>query len=622
MAQPPIGRDTNRVKVLLILLLVGILAAVWFLVRPYLQHSAGGSFFNNPAGNDSGVGAINRNNTRPDVRPPSNGTKTNIPANHSPDEPVDPPPSSAVDVSVDFRIKLPEIRGAVGWKPITSSSGGQALVVGALVRSGLGEIQAAPIERDGFVTYSDMLKLHVTDATLAIAVLQVLEPVDANNKIVPGFASFFSAHAVLQRDALTPSLRIVLEQNAPTRNFTLLFDSDAKGAAFGFMLANINEPVWLPRAEALKHEANLWPSEIAKAFRFSIEEREYTGFNKVSVRGIVGPDGAVQFTNLPAGFALPSVLKLRKDGREGGRLEACFLSNHAGELVENNYQNQTAVLPRNNETIAYLRTADDFLPQIKLSGPLASLPADWPRLKVKCRLPSGRTDQLEGSDIATAYFDPDKGRWFWSAGEGLDIQRHSGTRVYYTVEEIGTARVIVEGLVAPQPEIEISVGPPPKPWTITATLIDAGGSQLALPIRFYVGFGNCRNWFQGTAATTNEGIWQISGIEGPLSQIAFDEDSSVSAVADVSLLEKMLKTLCKQHDGSEVSLMVLIELDEEQSRPASCNFVSRSIQLTSYFSLMVHEFGKQPATLLAFLTDHKIGDSYATAIKNLLRDDR
>jgi hypothetical protein len=624
MDEPQLGSETKRIRVLVILLLAVFLAAAWFLVWPYLQHSAGGSSSNNYAGSNSGVKSNNRENTHSDAGPPSNdacaGLKTNTPANKPPDVPVDPPP--AVDVTVDFRIRLPEIQGAVGWKPITSSSGGQALIVGGIVRSGLGEIQNTPIERDGFVTYSDMLTLRVTDAVLAIAVLQVLEPVDINNKIVPGFISFYAAHTVLQRSGLVPLQRIVLEQNAPTRNFTLLFDSEAKGAAFGFMLANVNEPSWLSRSEALKHEPNLWPSEVAKEFRFSLEEREYTGFNKASVRGIVGLDCTVRVTNLPAGFAVPSVLKLRKDSRVGGGLETCFLSNHAGELVENNYQNQTAVLPRNDETIAYLRTADDFLPQIKLSGPLASSPANWRRLRVKCRLPSGRAEQPAGTDVATAFFDPDKGRWFWSVSAHIDIQAYSGATVFYTVEEIGTALVVVEGLVAPQPEIEISVGPPQEPWTITATLVDAGASQLPLPIRFYFGFGNCRNYFQGAAATTSDGIWQISGIEGPLSQVAFNEDSSVSADVDVSLLEDMLKTLCKQQDGSKVSLQVIVELDNDRSSPASCNFVSRSIQLTSYFTLMVNEFGKEPATLLAFLADHKIGDSYAIAIKNLLRDDQ
>ena len=528
---------------------------------------------------------------------------------------------ASIEVYVDFRIKLPDCPKAVGWKAITSQSYGQVRAIGAEVLSGLPVGMKAPTVSDGYATYGGMLKLKVTQDTLAITVLHALQPVDAEDRELPGYISFFASHAIIQRASINPSRRIVLEHTAPERNVVLLFDSAAAGAAFELVPVNINEPAWLPRTTALKLESRLWPSEAGQEFRFFIEDEEFTANNVARACGIVGIDGTVKIGGLPVGFGLPSRIGLRRTATTESMGER-FLSAHSGLSVENRYRNQHVVLPRESETVAYTRTADDFLPQIQLVGSMVSSKTDWPRFNVSCQLWSADAEQSGGTEVATAYYSPDKDLWSWTINAGIDLPRYAGEQVLFVVEQLGTARELVRGLIAPKPVVTISINQPKKPWTIRASLIDEAGAQWPLPVSFALCLGSGRNVFQGVSSTSSGGIWQVSEIEGPLSPGLFAEGGYVRASVDVQLLCTILKDLCARTFGNTAKLDVSLDVDDDREVPVACDFASRQIELTTYLKLTVTLNNQEPVSLAAFLKDRKLEADYLEAIKNLLRGDR
>lgn len=547
--------------------------------------------------------------------PKTDGTKQdkhsgNSPANRPPDSREAPPPESG-DIRVDLRISPPTASGAVGWSEAFYSN---LIIAGGAVRSNFIDRSLPPPYMSGsdFI-YPDVLYIRAGGAKLCLALMGLLHPVDRDGNEIAGSLTYFAGHVVIEGEALASTRRITLEANAPSRDVKLLFPAEAAGRFFFVELIHINQYTWKKRPEALTFEPAMWPSEIAPEFR-EVKRRgdEYTRFsNYPRAQGIIGRDSQVELRKVPYGFGLPATVLLQDALDPDGFSDSCIMSGGDGTRVPNMHGERWVTIPRDGATISYLRAADDLLPQIRLTGPLVASTEDWPKYHVQCRVFSDQGDPY-GFPIAQASYSANLGKWQWLIEPALDISTYLGGSVRYTLEEVGTARVSVDGLLSPTPEISLEVKRPERPWIIRAVVwID--GEQMQIPLKYTYGFG--ARQFTGKALTDESGNFILSGLEGPISIRELEESSFFSLEFDEDTIATLLVKLCSPGSEATASRRQISASPLREIRPQK-DFTSRRIEDTFRFTTSLTWEG-QAYRLIEFIRKKNIYKEFNEEVKKI-----
>ncbi|MCC6148622.1 MAG: hypothetical protein IT461_00100 [Planctomycetes bacterium] len=518
-------------------------------------------------------------------------------------------PDGPRDIPVDVKISLAEIPGATGFTVLSSSQ-----FVSGLEFRHVNRPTSTNAVEDGFVLCRSVLDVRTKDEPVAIALILLLSPLAEDGSAIAGSVLCFGAHKVLSRSDLAQTERIVLEQTAPCRDVAILFRTEDAGARCSLFLENINGGSWLSRADALALEPGMWPSEAGQEFRRVKGGREFTEPNGLTMpaHATIGRDSILRIRNLPLGFALPLSLEV-SGALPGVPRETLFFTNGGATVVEARWTQRRTFLPKNNQTLVYTRAASEFFPQISLTGPLAKTAADWLKYRVQCCIPERGDETRDGAQVAQAKYLPSMGKWSWSLTGTPDIERLAGSRVYYTLEEVGTARAVVEGRLSPSPAITISVDKPTDPWTLKVTVVDSDAAKLPWPIAVGCSFGAARYGFGVCGWSGEDGEWQFQGFGGAHSERELNEHSSLAVGIDLEVLKKTLGVIYEEKFGRKVVLDVVVHPDDDANDRFTGDFSGKTMTLTWTFRVTVTEVNGSPLPLVGFLNKHGLTNSYRAA---------
>lgn len=523
------------------------------------------------------------------------------------------PPDTDGTIYVDLLVKAPTAPRATGWFPEYTD---HIIFGGCSVNRQYQELLPEPVAERGFFRYPRALRVKPGSGRVCIALFMTLRPVDTDGNVIAGYLTCFAGHLAIPSEELHSVRRLTLEANAPSRDVTLVFPQSAAGLSFGMLLVHINERGWRLRTDALAVEPSMWPSEVAPELRFRNRVgHEYTLFDTPPyLHASIGADCQVKLDGIPLGFGLPMDVGLFKgSGATIENMGNCFASTWDGNVVPNMNRKREAILFRPASTVAYLLTCDDILPQIVLAGPLIQSKNDWTLYRVECRKKSQDGGRY-GYRFAQGRYLRELGRWTWVIDSQIDVLPLRGQEVVYCVEEVGTARCEVEGVLANTPDVVIEVRRPEKPWTLTATIV-VDGETMQLPIKYSYCVGPRQ--FSGASMSDAAGNWALAGIEGPFSEQELQEKTFFDVELCADDIAEVLTDVYARRVGdanAAVSFLAIPKTVEAARR----NFVARELSLAMNYSTIV-KVGRETATLAAFLRQHDLGEDFTKAIKDRAR---